>query len=55
MAAGMPLLLLSGRAHGYEGWSQRRATLLLRACLLNGVRTVVLTNACGGINTGRSP
>ncbi|MDP9467170.1 MAG: hypothetical protein M3P32_00285, partial [Chloroflexota bacterium] len=28
-AAGLPLLLLSGRAHAYEGWSQRQATLLL--------------------------
>jgi purine-nucleoside phosphorylase len=50
MAGGLPLLVLAGRAHGYEGWSQRRATVLLRACLALGVRTLVVTNACGGIN-----
>jgi inosine/guanosine/xanthosine phosphorylase family protein len=54
-AAGIPILLLSGRAHGYEGWSQRRATLLLRACLMLGVRSVVVTNACGGINPAFNP
>ena len=24
MASGIPMLILAGRAHGYEGWSQRR-------------------------------
>ena len=50
MASGTPVLVLAGRAHGYEGWSQRRTTVLLRACLTLGIRTVVVTNACGGIN-----
>src|SRR4029077_11834591 len=43
-AAGVPLLLLSGRAHAYEGWSHRQATLLLRACLGLGIETLVVTN-----------
>lgn len=50
MAGGVPILVLAGRAHGYEGWSQRRTTLLLRASLSLGIRTLVVTNACGGIN-----
>ena len=54
-AAGLPLLLLSGRAHAYEGWSHRQATLLLRACLALGIETVVLTNASGGINPAFDP
>ena len=54
-AGGIPVLLLSGRAHAYEGWSQRRATVLLRACLTLGTRTVVVTNACGGINPAFDP
>jgi purine-nucleoside phosphorylase len=54
-AAGIPLLLLSGRAHAYEGWSQRRTTILLRACLTLGIRTLVVTNACGGINPAFDP
>jgi purine-nucleoside phosphorylase len=55
MAAGIPLLLLSGRAHEYEGWSQRQSTLLLRACLTLGIETVVLTNSAGGINPAFEP
>lgn len=55
MASGIPVLLLSGRAHAYEGWSQRRATILLRACLTLGIGTLVVTNACGGINPAFDP
>ncbi|HLY35625.1 MAG TPA: purine-nucleoside phosphorylase [Candidatus Limnocylindria bacterium] len=49
-AAGTTTLVLSGRAHPYEGYSQREVTILLRACLALGVRTVILTNASGGLN-----
>ena len=52
---GMPVLLLSGRAHAYEGWSHRQATVLLRACLGLGIRTLVVTNASGGINAEFNP
>jgi purine-nucleoside phosphorylase len=55
LANGLPILLLSGRAHTYEGWSQREATLLLRACLSLGIETLVLTNAAGGINPEFEP
>jgi purine-nucleoside phosphorylase len=48
-------LVLSGRAHPYEGYSQREVTILLRACLQLGVRTVVLTNAAGGLNPEFDP
>jgi len=54
-AAGISVLLLSGRTHAYEGWSQRQATVLLRACLSLGIRTLVVTNACGGINPAYDP
>jgi purine-nucleoside phosphorylase len=49
-AARTPTLVLSGRTHAYEGYSQREVTILLRACLALGVRTLVLTNASGGLN-----
>jgi purine-nucleoside phosphorylase len=55
MVASRPMLLLSGRAHPYEGWSHRQATLLLRACLTLGIGTVVLTNAAGGVNAEFEP
>jgi purine-nucleoside phosphorylase len=54
-ASGIPLLLLSGRAHAYEGWSHRQATILLRACLSLGVGTLLVTNAAGGINPAFDP
>jgi purine-nucleoside phosphorylase len=55
LASGIPVLLLSGRAHGYEGWSHRQSTLLLRACLSLGIGTLVVTNASGGINPAFDP
>jgi purine-nucleoside phosphorylase len=53
--AGRSVLLLSGRAHPYEGWSHRQSTLLLRACLSLGIETLVLTNAAGGVNPDFEP
>lgn len=50
LADGRAVMLLSGRAHPYEGWSQRQSTLLLRACLSLGIETLVLTNAAGGVD-----
>lgn len=49
-SGGRPVLVLSGRAHPYEGYSHREATLLLRACISLGLQTLVLTNAAGGLN-----
>ena len=47
---GTPMVILSGRAHPYEGYSHREATLLLRAVLALGPRTLILTNAAGGLD-----
>jgi len=52
---GTPMVVLSGRAHPYEGYSHRESTLLLRAVLALGVETVVLTNAAGGLNPDFEP
>jgi purine-nucleoside phosphorylase len=52
---GKPIMLLSGRAHPYEGYSQRESTLLLRAVLALGANTVVLTNAAGGLSPDFEP
>ena len=53
--SGTPAIILSGRAHPYEGYSHREATLLLRAVLALGPRTLVLTNAAGGLNPEFDP
>lgn len=52
---GVPALLLSGRAHPYEGHSHRESTLLLRAVIALGAQTVLLTNAAGGLNPEFEP
>lgn len=54
-AHGISTLVLSGRAHPYEGWSHREVTVLLRACLSLGIESVVVTNAAGGINPSFEP
>ena len=54
-AGGVPTLTLSGRAHPYEGYSHREATLLLRAVLSLGVETLIVTNAAGGLNPAFEP
>jgi purine-nucleoside phosphorylase len=54
-SAGLSVVILSGRAHPYEGWSHRQATLLLRAVLSLGIERLVLTNAAGGVNPEFDP
>jgi purine-nucleoside phosphorylase len=44
------LAVLSGRAHLYEGYSPGRVTYAMRVLHLLGVKSVILTNAAGGIN-----
>lgn len=48
--AGVPLYLLRGRAHLYEGHSPDRVVFGVRVLARLGVRTLVLTNAAGGID-----
>lgn len=52
---GEAIVVLSGRAHPYEGYSHREATLLLRAVLALGVETLIVTNAAGGLDPAFDP
>ena len=54
-AGGRRIAALSGRAHFYEGHDLRTVTFPVRVLGLLGVKTLVLTNAAGGINTAFSP
>lgn len=45
-----PVLVLSGRAHFYEGYSMERITFAIRVLAAFGIRDLLLTNAAGGIN-----
>ncbi|RMY10647.1 hypothetical protein D0868_03595 [Hortaea werneckii] len=46
----VPVVLLVGRAHFYEGHSMDSVTFAMRICRILGVETVLLTNAAGGLN-----
>jgi purine-nucleoside phosphorylase len=46
----LPLAVMRGRVHLYEGYSAQQVAFPLRVLARMGVRAVVLTNAAGGIN-----
>jgi purine-nucleoside phosphorylase len=48
--AGKPVLLFQGRFHAYEGYSLRQVIFPVRLMAALGVRTLVITNAAGGLN-----
>jgi purine-nucleoside phosphorylase len=52
---GTRVAALSGRAHFYEGHTMQVATFATRVLGLLGVRTLILTNAAGGINLTFKP
>lgn len=47
---GTPVMVLSGRAHFYEGHPMERVTFAVRALAAFGIRDLLLTNAAGGLN-----
>ncbi len=48
--SGQTVIALRGRAHYYEGYSIQRVTLPIRTLHALGVRTLIVTNAAGGVN-----
>jgi purine-nucleoside phosphorylase len=49
---GRTIAALAGRSHMYEGHDAGRVAFPVRALGLLGVKTLILTNAAGGVNTG---
>jgi purine-nucleoside phosphorylase len=47
---GLPVALLSGRAHLYEGYEAAQAVFGIRVMRLLGAETLLITNAAGGVN-----
>ena len=52
---GVPVAVMRGRAHLYEGHSPAKVVFGVRVLGLLGIRALVLTNACGAIDTTLEP
>jgi purine-nucleoside phosphorylase len=46
---GIPLAIMQGRVHGYEGYTPEQVTFPMRVLGCMGITTVIVTNAAGGI------
>jgi purine-nucleoside phosphorylase len=49
---GVPVAVMQGRVHAYEGYTPQEVTFPIRVLGLLGVKTLIVTNAAGGIRPG---
>jgi purine-nucleoside phosphorylase len=49
--AGVPVAVMQGRVHAYEGYAMSEVTFPTRVLGLLGCKSLIVTNAAGGINT----
>jgi purine-nucleoside phosphorylase len=47
---GVPVVVMQGRCHLYEGYDVERATLAVRVMHALGAKTLIVSNAAGGVN-----
>lgn len=45
-----PVVIMQGRFHAYEGYSLQRIAFPVRVMRFLGVQTLIVSNACGGMN-----
>lgn len=53
--AGVPVAVMQGRVHAYEGYSMEEVTFPTRVLGLLGCKTLIVTNAAGGVEPAYSP
>ncbi len=51
----IPVVIMQGRVHYYEGYDIKDVILPTRLMLLMGAKTLILTNAAGGVNFDYKP
>ena len=54
-ANGVPVAIMQGRVHFYEGYEMGEVMFLARVLGRLGIQRLVVTNAAGGINTSYAP
>lgn len=47
---GRPVVTMQGRFHYYEGYTMQEITYPIRVMKMMGVKTLLISNACGGMN-----
>lgn len=52
---GVKILAMQGRFHYYEGYSMKEVTYPIYVMKQLGIKQLIITNACGGINTNFEP
>ena len=52
---GKPVMAMQGRFHYYEGYTMRQITFPVRVMKRLGIETLLVSNACGGINSAMKP
>ena len=51
LLGGVPVVVMQGRVHYYEGYTPQQVTFPMRVLGRLGIESVILTNAAGGINS----
>ncbi len=51
----VPVAVMQGRVHGYEGWAAEEVAFGARLLCRLGARSLLLTNASGGVNPDLAP
>jgi purine-nucleoside phosphorylase len=52
---GVPVAVMAGRAHYYEGYTMQQVVFPVRVLGRMGVQTLILTNAAGSVNVNYKP